>query len=194
MITDVPCVLFAGGKSSRMGSDKALLPFGTFATLAEFQYTRLQAIFQDVYILCKERFAFSANYIEEKDFPKVYAPTVGFCSAFNTLPDQELFVLSVDTPFIEEKQIKAILKYKNKKHDAVIAQTPKRIHPLCGLYSRNLHKKFCEALQKQEYKLSSLLENADILYTRFDDETVFFNMNTKKEYEVAYKKAAFLYN
>ncbi len=33
MIQDIPLVIFAGGKSSRMGKDKALLPFGGYSTL-----------------------------------------------------------------------------------------------------------------------------------------------------------------
>jgi molybdopterin-guanine dinucleotide biosynthesis protein A len=45
------CVIFAGGKSSRMGEDKSLLPFGTFSSLAEYQYNRLSNIFDIVYIL-----------------------------------------------------------------------------------------------------------------------------------------------
>jgi len=34
-------IIFAGGKSSRMGRDKALLPFGGYDTLTEYQYRRL---------------------------------------------------------------------------------------------------------------------------------------------------------
>lgn len=44
MLLDIPCVIFAGGKSSRMGEDKALLPFGNFKTLTQYQLTRLQKV------------------------------------------------------------------------------------------------------------------------------------------------------
>ena len=64
---DIPCVIFAGGKSSRMGEDKALLPFAEFNTLTEFQLTRLKKIFKTVYISCKDKtlFEFDANFIED---------------------------------------------------------------------------------------------------------------------------------
>ncbi|MDQ1268445.1 MAG: molybdenum cofactor guanylyltransferase, partial [Campylobacterota bacterium] len=64
---DIPCVIFAGGKSSRMGKDKSLLPFGTFDTLTEFQLNRLGKIFKNVYISCKEKskFNFEAEFIED---------------------------------------------------------------------------------------------------------------------------------
>ena len=46
---DIPCVIFAGGKSSRMGEDKALLAFGEFPTLTQFQLNKLQKIFKNVH-------------------------------------------------------------------------------------------------------------------------------------------------
>jgi len=110
MILDTPCILFAGGKSSRMGEDKALLPFSPFKTLTEFQYTRLQEIFKNVYISCKDKkkFDFEANFIEDLQNSEIYAPTSGFIAAFNRLKEDKIFVLSVDTPFVSHKEIEAI--------------------------------------------------------------------------------------
>ena len=46
---DIPCVIVAGGKSSRMGRDKALLPFGSFPTLTQYQLARLQNNFSSLH-------------------------------------------------------------------------------------------------------------------------------------------------
>ena len=80
---EIPCVIFAGGKSSRMGRDKSLLPFGGFETLTQYQYERLKKIFANVYISCKNRskFDFDANFIEDDADFNTYAPTSGFISA-----------------------------------------------------------------------------------------------------------------
>ena len=60
----MPAVLFAGGRSSRMGQDKALLPFAGFKTLSEYQYRRLSEIFEKVYISSKEdKFDFQADIL-----------------------------------------------------------------------------------------------------------------------------------
>jgi len=57
-------IIFAGGKSSRMGRDKALLPFGEYSTLCEYQYQRLAKIFETVHISTKEaKFDFDAPLI-----------------------------------------------------------------------------------------------------------------------------------
>ena len=59
--SDSIAVILAGGKSSRMQQDKALLPFGEVNSLAEFQYRRLSKIFSKVYISSKyNKFDFNA--------------------------------------------------------------------------------------------------------------------------------------
>ncbi|RUM64044.1 MAG: molybdenum cofactor guanylyltransferase, partial [Sulfurimonas sp.] len=84
---NLPCVIFAGGKSSRMGEDKTLLPFAGFTTLTEFQYSRLSKIFTNVYISCKDKnkFPFDANYIIDKKVQDTFAPTLAFVSIFESL-------------------------------------------------------------------------------------------------------------
>ncbi|HEY9190437.1 MAG TPA: NTP transferase domain-containing protein, partial [Sulfurovum sp.] len=66
MKRSIPAVIIAGGKSSRMGEDKALLPFGPYRSLAEFQYHRLSSLFETVYISAKKhKFDFSCRVIED---------------------------------------------------------------------------------------------------------------------------------
>ncbi|MBU0631255.1 molybdenum cofactor guanylyltransferase MobA [bacterium] len=191
-MTDIPCVILAGGKSSRMGADKSLLPFGSCSTLTEFQYERLKKIFKNLYISCKSSKTFSSlkeneevNFIEDACTDELYAPTVGFISIFEALHVEQVFVLSVDTPFVEEKEIEEILKHKDEGYDAVIAKTPEGMHPLCGLYSRSLHAEFKKMLENNEHRLGRLLEDSNTLYVNFEDEKPFLNLNHPHEYKAA---------
>ena len=184
---EIPCVIFAGGKSSRMGRDKALLPFGPYSTLIQFQYERLKKIFQNIYISCKskDKFDFEANFIEDIKIDAIYAPTTGFVAIFNTLHVEQIFVLSVDTPFIGEEEIQKILKHKDEGFDAVIAKTSNGIHPMCGLYRKSLHVEFKNMLNNNDHKLTNLLKKSKSLYINFDDEKPFLNLNHPYEYEKA---------
>jgi len=187
---DIPCVLFAGGKSSRMGENKALLPFGGFDTLAEFQYTRLSKIFKNVYISCKDRaiFNFPAAFIEDARELDVYAPTAGFVTAFNKLRDEErFFALSVDAPFVSENEIQKLLLADPTKANAVIAKTEEGIHPLCGIYSRSLQKAFEEMLAHDNHKLTLLLKRSKTTFVYFDNSEAFANLNHPHEYKEALK-------
>ncbi|MDD5159910.1 MAG: molybdenum cofactor guanylyltransferase MobA [Sulfuricurvum sp.] len=185
----LPCIIFAGGKSSRMGEDKSLLPFGGFSSLSEFQYERLMPLFQSVHISTKsaDKFDFNANFIldpAEVD----YAPTAGFVSALRMLDEDRIMVLSVDTPFIDERVFQTLIDADSGELDAVIAKTQTGSHPLCGIYHRSLLKEFERMLAEGDHRLGKLLSNAKTLYVEFSDEEPFANLNHPHEYKDAYER------
>ena len=185
---NIPCILFAGGKSSRMGKDKSLLPFGNFSTLTEFQLHKLQKIFTNVYISCKDKnkFHFSTNFIEDIQVQNnTYAPTIGFISSFHTLSCERFFAISVDTPFINHEQIQLLFDSDTAECDATIAKTNNSIHPLCGIYHISLKSKFEEMIKEGNHKLKFLLDSSKTNYVNFNESNSFFNINNQDEYNEA---------
>ena len=171
-----------------MGSDKALLPFGGFSTLTEFQYRRLTKLFKKVYISTKEnKFGFEANLILDNSDESTFAPTAGFQALFQILQDEHVFVLSVDTPFVGEKEIEVLLENNNLTYDAVIAQTATGSHPMCGIYHRSLLPAFTEMLKTDNHRLGQLLKNSKTKVVRFEEERAFANLNHPDEYDEALK-------
>ena len=188
----IPCVVFAGGKSSRMGEDKSLLPFTHAHSLAQYQYKRLEDIFTDVYISTKQTVKFdhiNAKFIEDSIAPDIYAPTVAFVSIFNQLKTENaIFVLSVDTPFVTKEVIDTLLEANTSDFDAIIARTPSGIHPLCGIYTRALEGPMMEMIQNDNHKLMGLLKRSNVYYVDIEDEDLFMNINTQDEYKKALDK------
>jgi molybdopterin-guanine dinucleotide biosynthesis protein A len=184
---DIPCVIFAGGKSSRMGEDKALLPFSSHKTLTQFQYSRLSKIFKNVYISCKNRdkFEFDAQFIEDIKTDNVYAPTAGFISLFETLDSERAFVLSVDSPFVCYDEIMKLLKADNPKYDATVAKTTFGIQPMCGIYHASLASSFKSMLKQNNHKLGYLLKTSKTNFVNFENEKPFMNLNNPDEYKEA---------
>jgi len=185
----IPCIIFAGGKSSRMGENKALLPFGSFDTLTEFQYTRLSKIFKNVYISCKDKsiFQFPAAFIEDLKELDVYAPTVGFVTAFRTLHCEAFFAISVDSPFVGKDEIQKIFLANSINSNAVIAKTQEGMQPLCGIYSRTLLGEFEKMIDEDNHKLGLLLKNTNTTFVYFDNKDAFANLNHPHEYQEALK-------
>jgi len=181
-----PCVIFTGGKSSRMGEDKALLPFASYTTLLEYQYSRLSKIFPKVYISCKDRslYNFKADFIED-EVKELYAPTAGFTTIYKAIPDKSFFALSVDSPFISKEIIEKISYEDSANFDATIAKTSEGIQPLCGIYHQSLAKDFEKMLHEDNHKLGYLLKNAHTNYVFFEDTTSFLNMNHPHDYQKA---------
>lgn len=186
---DTPCVIFAGGKSSRMGEDKSLLPFGDFKTLTEFQLSRLSKIFKSVYISCKSKskFDFDANFIEDVSSDAIFAPTTGFVAIFKELKEESFFALSVDTPFVDKEIILKLLKEdaNNPHADATIAILACGMQPMCGIYHRSLENEFSHMLQTDNHKLGFLLKNSKTNFVYFEDEKSFLNINNPDEYKEA---------
>jgi len=184
---DIPCVIFAGGRSSRMGEDKSLLPFGSFNTLTEYQLFKFEKIFKTVYISCKDKnkFNFNANFIEDKKTDDIFAPTVGFISAFENLKSKRFFAISVDTPFIDEKTIRKLIDADKIDTDATIARLNTKIQPMCGIYHNSLEAKFLDMLNSDNHKLGYLLKNSKTTFVDFTDEKVFLNLNHPHEYKKA---------
>ena len=177
-------VVFAGGKSSRMGRDKSLLPFGSYPSLAKLQYEKLQQIFPLVYISTKtDKFDFSAKLI--LDIYKESSPLVGLISIFETIDCDEVFILSVDAPFVDFEVIEALRKVanKNKKSDAIIAKSPLGVKPLCGIYRHSIAPLEGNYLQRNNHKLMALLGESQTLFVDFENKQLFANLNTTHDYE-----------
>ena len=184
---DIPCIIFAGGKSSRMGEDKSLLPFANFPTLTQFQLNKLQKIFTNVYISCKSKnkFSFDASFIEDISSDDIYAPTTGFLAIYKKLQCERFFVISVDTPFISELEIKKIIDNDSPSYDATVAILSSKTQPMIGIYHASLQSSFKKMLESNNHKLGFLLQNSHTHYVAFTQEKAFINLNHPHEYKKA---------
>lgn len=179
-------VIFAGGKSSRMGEDKALLPFSNYPTLTEFQQAKLSTLFDEVYISAKEnKFDFDCRVIKDKYTEN--SPLVGLISVFETLKAEEVFILSVDAPFVNKETIEKLLEHNQSRLDVIVAQSPSGVQPLCGLYKRSILPLAYMQLEKENHRLGDLLRLANTLFVEFEEDSPFTNLNRPEEYQQALK-------
>ena len=182
---NIPAVIFAGGKSSRMGQDKALLPFAHTPTLSQFQYEKLNTLFHTVYLSAKEnKFDFNVHVIEDRH--KESSPLVGIISVFETLKVDTIFILSVDAPFVNREVIDKLI-HSNNRFDAVIAKSKSGIQPLCGVYKRSVLSIAQEHLKEGNHRLQSLFKKVNTQFVPFKDDALFVNLNHPHEYEKAQK-------
>jgi molybdopterin-guanine dinucleotide biosynthesis protein A len=174
-----------------MGEDKALLPFGEYSTLAEFQYNRLKNLFPHVYLSAKtaDKFDFDAPIILDP-VDVDYAPTAGFVSTFREIAAERIMVLSVDTPFVEADVFQKLIESDRDDLDAVIARTVEGSHPLCGIYHRSLFGEFERMLREGDHRLGKLLASSKTIYVEFSDDIPFSNLNHPHEYREAYSRYA----
>ena len=182
---EITCVILSGGKSSRMGEDKSLLPFSTSKTLIEYQYQRLKPYFKDIYISSKtDKFDFidknSLILDENKD---IYSPILALDTIFNKFQNEKIFLITVDTPLVTIESISELIN-ESKNYDICIAQTEKT-HNLCGVFSSNISSTIKTMIQNDIHKIGYLLNNSIHKILNFPNDGEFININNKDDYKIA---------
>ncbi|MDI9251715.1 molybdenum cofactor guanylyltransferase MobA [Helicobacter sp. 219-2] len=187
IINDIPCVLLAGGKSSRFITNniqinKALMPFESYSSLLEYQYMRLLKLFKKVIISAKKSYELNAPYLLEKE-SDLFSPLFGIYNAFLTLQTPYIFFIPIDTPLVSFESIKALCGIKD--FSVVYAKSPTKEHYLISLWHQNIFNALSYALKTQNYRLSDLVKNTSSIAMHLDKEEEFLNLNTLKDYELA---------
>ncbi|MFT2614981.1 molybdenum cofactor guanylyltransferase MobA [Helicobacter pylori] len=187
IINDIPCVLLAGGKSSRFITNniqinKALMPFESYSSLLEHQYTRLLKLFKKVIISAKKSYELNAPYLLERE-SDLFSPLFGIYNAFLTLQTPYIFFIPIDTPLVSFESIKALCGIKN--FSVIYAKSPTKEHYLISLWHQNIFNALSYALKTQNYRLSDLVKNTSSIAMHFNKEEEFLNLNTLKDYELA---------
>ncbi|RDU65584.1 molybdenum cofactor guanylyltransferase [Helicobacter sp. MIT 14-3879] len=191
------CVILCGGKSSRMiNANKALLPIGDLF-LISFMYKKAKESFENVFISCKdfqkdklwEAISNDLNNINESIFlienRDTFSPMVGILNSFLKLDDEKVFFISCDCPLVKPKTFDILIN-SSKYYDIVFAKDTDKLHPLIGVWSRNVKKKLEQYILNEEFRLQDFINNFEIKSIYFD-KMEFLNINTKNDYKQALK-------
>lgn len=187
IIDNIPCVLLAGGKSSRfiinnIQINKALAPLKSYPSLLEYQYSRLLKLFKQVIISAKKSYELNAPYLLERE-SGLFSPLVGIYNAFLTLQTPYIFFIAIDAPLVSFESIKVLCGIQN--FSVVYAKSPTKEHYLISLWHQSILNALNYALKTQNYRLSDLVKNTSSVAINFDQEEEFLNLNTLKDYELA---------
>ena len=96
-------VILCGGDSSRMGSDKALLPFKD-KTMVEYIYDRFAPHYDKVYLSVNEWGDYTHLGLDVQEIPDIYrnaGPMGGILSSLTMITEEKAFFMPVDTPFMD---------------------------------------------------------------------------------------------
>jgi len=183
--------ILAGGKSSRMGADKAFLELGG-KTLLE----RARGLVADVcgkVAIVGDRARFGPDAIEDI-FPDS-GPLGGIHAALTATRSDLNLVLAVDTPFLEPKFLRWMLHRAATTHAIVtVPRLAAGYQPLCAVYRRSFKGFAEEALKNGKFKIDPLyakvrtcpVADAELNQLAFDSR-MFDNLNTRAEFERALK-------
>jgi molybdopterin-guanine dinucleotide biosynthesis protein A len=152
--------ILAGGRSSRMGRNKAHLAVHGIPMIQSVAST-LGSIFTRVIVVSDQAQAYQFLGLQViPDIHKGIGPLGGIHSALTTLDTPAVFVLGCDTPFVSEDLVRYILRYPTRTM-VKVAMLEKRIHPLCGIYGRACLPELNASMARGTRKVLSFLENVE---------------------------------
>jgi molybdopterin-guanine dinucleotide biosynthesis protein A len=205
LIDNITGVVLAGGKSSRLGVNKALLKIDD-VTLIEKSCLLMKSIFPNVIISCDDHEQFDFIQAEKvKDVYQDLGPLCGIYSSLKSVNTKKIFIISVDMPFISPDLIRYLLNYKTDELITVPC-AGQRTYYLCGLYSNELIpvlesilKANIEARNNNIELIKSSLslwnfadrvgaEIVDVEEKAFFMKDLFYNVNTPKDWEYAIER------
>ncbi len=180
---EITCVILCGGKSSRMGEDKSLLPFASSNSLTQYQYDRLKPYFKNIYISSKvDKFDFlEKNFLILDENKDIFSPILALDTIFKKFENQKIFIITVDTPLVSIDSISKLID-ASINYDICIAQT-ERTHNLCGVFSSNISLTIKTMIENDIHKIAYLINKNKNKILKFPNNSEFLNINNKEEYE-----------
>jgi len=191
LVSETTGIILAGGKSRRMGRDKALLDLGGKA-LIRYVLEPAVGLFPEVIIVANDIAAF-----EPMGMPVVsdLAPGAGALGGLYTglvyASFPRVFVAACDMPFICPAAVRHLLD-RADRYDVVLPSFPDGLHPLHAVYSRRCEGSIMRRLEAGSLRVIDFFPEVKVLeVSREEIEEIdpggrsVWNLNTPDDFRKA---------
>lgn len=178
-------VILAGGKSSRMGTDKGVLELNGKKIIEHIIYS-IQPVVDEIIIISNTA---NYNYLGLKvysDIIKECGPLAGIHTALTHSSTERNLVVSCDIPFINSELLSYIVENAGGCEVAIPVHKG-NTEPLCAVYSKNCTDRFEELISKNVLKMHNVFHHfitKEIFISEkqyFYHPKLFVNINTPAE-------------
>ncbi|HLK60075.1 MAG TPA: molybdenum cofactor guanylyltransferase [Chthonomonadaceae bacterium] len=181
-------IVLAGGKSERMGQDKALLSFRGH-TLLEGVLLTLRPLVGEIVVVTASPNRYELHEVREVTdlFPDC-GPVGGIITGLRELGEGQHLVVACDMPLLQTPVLRVLLDAASAEWDAVIPEIGGRLEPLCAVYSASALsplKNFFTSGQRAAHKALQTLRVRKLeeeVLRRLDPQLITFtNINTPQD-------------
>jgi len=196
-VNDVTAFILAGGKSTRMGTDKAFLRWQE-GTLLDHVWEMAHELTPQVRIVAdRNRFASYGAAVLEDIYPGC-GPLGGIHAALSSTVSPWNLMLAVDLPLLSGRLL-CYLVTRARESDAsvTVPRVGGGLQPLCAVYRREFAEVAKRALEAGQNKIDLLfasvqtqtIEEEELLRAGFSRE-MFRNVNTPEDLEAVRRGSA----
>ncbi|HEX4141273.1 MAG TPA: molybdenum cofactor guanylyltransferase [Candidatus Methylacidiphilales bacterium] len=187
-MASLSAVLLAGGKSERMGQDKALLRLpGCGLLLWQRQLRVLEELDpQEILWSGPERPGLPGHIRVVTDMIRTAGPLAGVCACLRQAASDLVVVLAVDLPHMDAPYLKALTQRCTPVRGAV-PQRSGELEPLAAVYPAMLSSLAADRLRQGRYAMHDFVREAvrrelmEIVPVGDEDAAKFTNLNSPED-------------
>lgn len=183
---DLTGVVLAGGRSKRMGMDKATLRIQG-ETLFQRQLDAFREVFSRV-LIAGDRPDLASP--EVPCVPDLYPGSAlgGLYTGLSAAGTPNIFAAPCDMPFPDTDMIRFIVSHRTSAYDAVVPRTSAGMEPLFAVYSRKCLPVMKSLLEEGNYRILDIYERVNVLFIEEGSlppgwERALLNINTRENLE-----------
>jgi molybdenum cofactor guanylyltransferase len=183
--------VLAGGRSSRMGRDKALLPLpGVAANDTETMIGRVARLVQGAagsvtLIGPAERYA-SLGYAVISDKVENCGPLAGVYTALDATTADWNLIAACDMPGLTMDLLENLFRAaESSAADCAVPKSVTGLDPLCAVYHRRCAAAAALAIERKILKMHDFISNLQVLFYPVSDSAALRNVNTPAEWSSA---------
>ena len=186
--------VLAGGKSSRMGQNKALLQMESrrfIDRICEELSGFSEVLISDAKKGTYEDLGLKVVYDEHADI----GPLEGIYQILSNAKEDYVFICAADMPFIKKELVEYMAEFISSDYDCYCLVDEDHIHPLCAIYSKKMLDTVREQIESGNYRILQVLRKVRIKYIKLGqscfDRRIVRNINTREEYAECLKPWVF---
>ena len=190
----ISLLISAGGKSSRLGTDKRFVEVGGVGLLEKILCKASAENFDDIF-LCVEEESPALKNLAEKfgvkllvDAVKNSGPMAGLAVGLANIKTDWALAISADMPFFEFDAMRPLAE-KFSTAQVVIPIVNGKVQPLAAFYRRELAEIFWRELSHDQRKIFAAIKKIPHELAELSCEENFFNVNTPADLRLARGRA-----
>lgn len=163
-------VVLAGGRSTRMGEDKAFADLRG-KPLVEWVLDALEPLTRTFVLVVNDPAKFAPYAGRARiavDDPPGHGPLAGLRTGLRVARDEWVFATSCDAPFLQPAFVQALQRH-TRGHDAAIPGTPQERWPLTAFYHRRCIAAMDRAVQRGEQRLIGFHGDVDVRWVPVEE-------------------------
>ncbi|RKU20267.1 hypothetical protein C6500_09190 [Candidatus Poribacteria bacterium] len=201
-------VILAGGKSRRMGENKALMQLGDDSLIGHV-INRIHRVTDEILLITNSPTEYAHLGVSMRgDILTGTGALGGIYTGLTHASHDAVLCVACDSPFLEPKlltylvsvlgEYDAVMPYTYSSNEDIVVKNPSHstdqitLQTLCTVYSKRCLPIITSMLQESELRVHALQERAHIkrvspeIWQAFDPDGIsFFNINTPEDFESA---------